>query len=122
MDRLCLECNEPFEGRVDKKFCSDQCRNTYNNRLRGASTNLMRNINGILSRNRRILQALNPTGKTKVSKSKLVASGFNFHYFTQVYTTKGGNEYHFCYDQGYLELENGDYTLVVMQDYVHKDF
>ena len=31
--RECLECSTALMGRVDKKFCNDQCRNSYNNRL-----------------------------------------------------------------------------------------
>ena len=29
--RNCLECKDPVKGRIDKKFCSDYCRNAYNN-------------------------------------------------------------------------------------------
>ncbi|HRZ33187.1 MAG TPA: DUF2116 family Zn-ribbon domain-containing protein, partial [Flavobacterium sp.] len=41
----CLECGEKIIGREDKKFCSDGCRNSYNNKINKDSTNLMRNIN-----------------------------------------------------------------------------
>ena len=33
MKKNCLECGEAFNGRIDKKFCSDYCRNTYNNKI-----------------------------------------------------------------------------------------
>ena len=26
----CLQCNEPFEGRKDKRFCSKSCTQKYN--------------------------------------------------------------------------------------------
>lgn len=29
----CLKCKKEFEGRSDKKFCSDKCRNNFNNEL-----------------------------------------------------------------------------------------
>ena len=29
----CLECSEKIVGREDKKFCSDGCRNSYNNKI-----------------------------------------------------------------------------------------
>ena len=29
-ERKCLYCGEPLIGRVDKKFCCDSCRNSYN--------------------------------------------------------------------------------------------
>jgi len=118
MKRNCLECGDQFEGRVDKKFCSDQCRNTYNNRNNKDEINLVRNINYILRKNRRILEELNPSGKAKVSKSVLNDKGFNFQYFTNIYKTRNGKDYFFCYDQGYLPIEDDFFMLVVKQDYV----
>ena len=112
VDKLCLECGEKIIGRSDKKFCSDGCRNTYNNGQKKADTNLIRNTNNQLRKNYRILQKLNPTDKTKTTKSKLLLSGFDFSLFTSIYTTKKGNVYYFIYDQGYLILENDYYALV----------
>ncbi len=114
----CIECGEEIIGRQDKRFCSDQCRSAYNNRLNSDATNFIRNINNILRKNRRILAELNPDGKTKVHRDKLSERGFKFSYFTNEYVTKSGNVYRFCYDQGYLEVENDFYTLVVRQQYV----
>lgn len=111
-ERNCLDCGEPLRGRVDKKFCNDSCRNNYNNQLNSESHNLVRNINGILRRNRRILEELNPEGKTKITQKKLSAQGFNLTYFTHIYQTLTGKTYHFCYDQGYLLLDNDEVLLV----------
>ena len=116
--RLCKECGDKLRGRVDQKFCSDYCRNTYNNRLNSDSTKYIRRVNNILRKNRRILSELNPTGKLKVDEMILAEEGFNFHYFTNTYITKNGASYYFCYDQGYLKLENNQYMLVHKQDYV----
>ena len=44
MKKKCLECKDPIIGRADKKFCSDQCRNTYNNKLNSDSNNFVRNF------------------------------------------------------------------------------
>ena len=33
MKKQCPECEDPIIGRTDKKFCSDGCRNSYNNRV-----------------------------------------------------------------------------------------
>lgn len=110
----CQECGEELHGRADKKFCSDQCRNGFNNRLNSDSTNLVRNINNILRKNRRVLQELNPKGdKAKAHKDQLLQKGFNFKYCTSIYKTKTGNTYYFCYEQGYLALEDNFYFLVV---------
>jgi hypothetical protein len=112
--RLCLTCNKPLKGRTDKKFCDDYCRNNYNNQLKSSTTNLVRNLNNALGKNRRILESLFSDGEemTKTTKDKLLQKGFHFKYFTNTYTNKKGNVYFFCYDLGYLPLENDWYLLV----------
>lgn len=117
--RNCLECDAPLRGRKDQKFCSDYCRNTHNNRLNEDATKYVRRINGILRKNRRILSQMNPTGKITVDGITLAEEGFNFHYYTNSYVTRKGAIYFFCYEQGYLKLENDQYMLVWKQDYVH---
>lgn len=112
MERKCLECGTKIYGRVDKKFCSDGCRNSYNNRINKDSKNLIRNVNNRLRKNYRILETLNPTQKRKVTRGKLIEYGFDFNYFTSIYTTKAGAIYYFVYDQGYLPLEDDYYALV----------
>lgn len=117
-ERLCKECEQKLTGRRDQKFCSDYCRNTYNNRLNEDSNKYIRRINNILRKNRRILATLNPKGKVTVDGITLAEEGFNFHYYTNVYETKTGSKYYFCYEQGYLKLDNDKYMLVLKQDYV----
>lgn len=111
-NKKCLWCGAPVIGRVDKKFCSDQCRSSYNNNLNSHDLSYIRKINTILKRNRSILCTLNPNGKTKVNVGKLRANGFDFRYFTNEYHTQHGTRYLFCYDQGYLPLDNDVYLLV----------
>lgn len=112
MKKLCPECNDKIIGRTDKKFCSDQCRNAYNNKINKDATNLIRNTNNKLRKNWRILESLNPEQKTKTTKTKLVNKGFDFSLFTSIYTTKAGTIYYFIYNQGYLPLDNDFYALV----------
>jgi len=114
-ERNCLDCGEPLRGRADKKFCNDLCRNNYNNQLNSNSYNLVRNINNILRRNRRILEELNPTGKTKTNRKKMTAKGFDFDHITSIYQTKTGSTYMFCYEYGYLLLD-GDEVLLVKRE------
>ena len=110
--RTCPVCGDMFTGRVDKKFCSDQCRTENNNRNNKDVTNYMRNINGVLRKNRKTLETLNPKGKARVSKKHLIDKGFDFKHFTSIYTTRTGTVYYFCYEQGYLPLEDNFYALV----------
>ena len=112
--RNCQLCEKPLRGRVDKRFCDDHCRNSFNNHLRGGYNNLVRNINNALGKNRRILERLLPPGTdtTKISKERMVQLGFRFKYLTHLYVTKSGKTYFYCYDYGYLPLDN-DWFLVV---------
>jgi predicted nucleic acid-binding Zn ribbon protein len=71
--RNCPECGDKILGREDKKFCSDSCRNNYNNRINKDATNLMRNINNKLRKNYRILSDTNTEGKTKPPKPNCLA-------------------------------------------------
>lgn len=112
--RTCLYCGEPIRGRLDKKFCDDQCRNTFNNAQKSISTNLMRNINNALKKNRLILQSFLPADETtaKTTRDRLNRQGFNYKYFTHTYETKKGSTYYYCYEYGYLDL-GGDWFLIV---------
>lgn len=112
MEKNCLECGVKIRGRVDKKFCSDSCRNGYNNKIKKDKVSLLRNTNNALRKNYRILESLNPEEKTKTTRAKLLAEGFDFNLFTSIYTTKAGTVYYFVYDQGYLPLENDFFALV----------
>ena len=55
---------------------------------------------------------LNPDGKKKIHKNKMTQEGFDFDYFTSIYTTKTGNVYYFVYAEGYLALDDDYYALV----------
>jgi hypothetical protein len=112
----CLACGERLKGRVDKKFCNDYCRNNYNNlrKSKGSHSALVRNINNALLKNRKVLGSIlvDEEETAKANKDKLLRLGFQFRYLTHVYTTKTGKTYYYCYDYGYLPLEN-DWFLVV---------
>ena len=116
-ERLCLECGAPFRGRIDKKFCSDTCRIAFNNRLNSDDTSYVRNVNNILRKNRRILISMNPTGKNKVSYDRLKSRGFDFNHFTSTYKTREGSQYFYCYEHGYLPIEENYYLLVIKKEF-----
>lgn len=115
-EKPCLECGKTVYGRADKKFCSDACRSAYNNKHLTSASNYVRKVNHLLSRNRKILEKLNVTGKKKVHRDQLVKEGFDFNYFTNVYKTKAGDTYHFCYEQGYLPISDQFFLLVKKEE------
>ena len=110
--RKCRECGDRLVGRADKKFCGDACRNTYNNRHNRDVNRQVRKINYSLRKNRRILDELTPNDKVKAARDELLARGFSFAYITHQYETKKGTVYHFCYDLGYLLLDNEEVLIV----------
>lgn len=112
--KACISCGKTIKGRSDKKFCDDYCRNNYNNQLKADTNNFVRNINNALKKNRRVLEELIPEQQemAKTTKEKLLQSGFQFKYMTHTYTNKKGNTYFFCYEYGYLPLENDWYLIV----------
>jgi predicted nucleic acid-binding Zn ribbon protein len=114
MEKKCPECGESIKGRTDKKFCSDLCRNAFNNKQNSDTTNYMRSVNNILRKNRRILfeKVENGKGKITLHKDKLHEKGFNFKHLTHTYKTMKGDVYYFCYEYGYLPLGKDFYFLV----------
>jgi len=114
--KTCFACGKPLKGRIDKKFCDDYCRNNYNNqqKAKGSHSSLVRNINNALLKNRKVLESILPENEetAKANKDKLQRLGFQFKYLTHVYTTKTGKKYFYCYDYGYLPLDN-DWFLIV---------
>lgn len=114
--RKCLECQRPIVGRSDKKFCSDACRNAYNNKIHAPATNFMRNVNSLLAKNRRILADLYEQGNTLMPKEELWKRGFDFDFYTSTLTTPTGDVYQYCYDMGYLLKDEGHVLLVERND------
>lgn len=114
--KICLACGKPVKGRADKKFCDDYCRNAYNNTLKakGSHSNYVRNISNTILKNRKILEEALPENEEmiKIRQDKLLQKGFVFKYHTHTYTNKKGNIYYFCFDYGYLPLENNWYLIV----------
>ncbi len=110
---VCLQCGEKIIGRIDKRFCDAQCRNGFNNKLKRVSEKQIIEINRILRRNRKILKQFNPAGKTTVRKEYLEKLDFDFKFHTHTFTTSHNNTYKFCYEYGYLGVEDGLKVLIV---------
>ncbi len=111
----CIECQEPLNGRCDKKFCDDNCRTAYNNRVKSQETNFVRNVNNILRRNRRILRHFFSLESPRVRREQLTETGFLFSYFTRVHTV-GKEKYTFVYEYGFMEISPDEILLVKSDD------
>lgn len=112
LEKNCLECGNSIRGRMDKKFCSDQCRSNHYYRVKQQDSGYIRQINSILRKNWRILCEFSPQAKVPVPADELKLRGFDFNYYTNRITTKDGICYYYCYDKGYVEIDEDVYLLV----------
>lgn len=107
MERLCLDCGAKLLGRSDKKFCSDQCRNNYNNRINRDQNNFVRNVHAQLRRNRRIIAGLFDDGHHRIHRDALIAQGYSFTFFTHLIETKEGERWMYCFEYGFRDVCEG---------------
>lgn len=110
--RVCVNCRRAIQGRTDKKFCGDSCRNARNNRLNSDANNYMRSVDAWIRRNRRIMQELLGSRKVGiVSTSSLSGRGFLFDVCTHSFRTRD-KSFHFCYEFGYRRLDDNRVKLI----------
>jgi hypothetical protein len=116
VERQCLYCGKSLRGRIDKKFCDDACRNNFNNEQNSDENNLVRNINNILRKNRRILRDCIPENSEtgRIKREQLSQKGYQFKFHTHLYETQKGQTYTFCYEYGYLGMDE-EWLLIVKQ-------
>lgn len=107
MERKCIHCGAPFQGRMDKKFCCDDCRTEYHNKIRRQREKGLREINHILSQNWRILSAQLRKGRRLISVSELAAHDFNFEIYTSMRKTFPGRRIYGCYNLAYRISRTG---------------
>lgn len=113
---FCMNCSKKLKGRIDKKFCNDFCKNTFNNNAKAPVNNLMRNINNALARNRKILENCFSDNKSEITLSKeiLFQLGYNFNYYTGTLLTENNHVYYYCYNLGFREGPQGEIYLSKM--------
>lgn len=112
MERNCLDCGSVLRGRSDKKFCDDQCRSNFNNRMKAGMYTAIKPVNSILRKNHAILSRLCTRDKIRIKKDELLKQGFNPDYHTHLRQSHNGNTYYFCYEYGFMRLK-GDVFLVI---------
>lgn len=118
----CPVCNNSLAGRIDKKYCSDQCRYIANNRNKNQSERPILEINKALRKNRSILRKLCPVGMAKVRREVLKAMGYDLSVFSSIFLTSKKQIYYVCYDYAFTPiLDNGveKALIVTKQDYMN---
>ena len=111
--KRCPNCNKIITGRTDKVFCDDKCRNNFYYKFNSEQKTFIRSVNKKLLKNRGIMRAINPSGRTSVPKHYLEEQGFDFSCFTGIHITKKGRPYYLVYDQAFSFDEDDRVSLVV---------
>lgn len=79
----CLECGAPLiYGRPDRKFCNEDCKNRYHNRISNRERSGKRRVLNALNRNHEILSGLLRFGVTALDMDELLLQGFHPEFFT----------------------------------------
>ncbi|WP_299315523.1 hypothetical protein [uncultured Aquimarina sp.] len=124
MERQCTYCKEQIEGREGKKFCSSYCRSAfYYQQNKEKEHSLFKKIDQQLKTNRKILKNYNRAGLVTIRKEKLIKEGFDPKYFTHYWKNSKGQVYLFCYEYGFLtvnERQKGKYVLIKWQEYMNR--
>lgn len=122
--KTCLQCSKPISGRLDKKYCNDYCRNTYNNQTKRTADKQIQEVNSIIRKNRRILKTLCPAGKARVSKEVLDSMEYNYRFFSGIYRSPAPAKlvYFICYDYAFSPLnEEGENMALIVEKEDHFD-
>ena len=115
MKKNCQICSKEFQGRSDKKFCSTECKNKFNNELRNPDNDVIARVDKLLHRNHHILSTLMAEAKEKkvhFSKITLIRAGFDFTHFTGTYLNNQGKIYHYIYDFAWMEFSTQEVMVV----------
>lgn len=112
--RNCRLCRAKLRGRVDKKFCSTQCKSQYHRKLRQVTADVTVDIDKILHRNRSIL--LEVMGKTskkkKLPRIELEKRKFNFFYMTHYIVNSKGKTFHYLYDFAWMTFSDDEVLII----------
>ena len=115
LDRLhergtCLECGETYYGRPNQKFCSETCKNRFNNKKAQDIRNTKLRINTILERNYAILSSLIKENRYSISLFDLSAMGYKIDYMT--FNCKlNRHDQCGCYDISYIRAPTRIYNI-----------
>ncbi len=110
--RFCIECGDPYNGRSDKKFCCDQCRNAFHNRRNTGRDRIIRRTNKILRDNYRILRSIDSSEDEPIKRADLLELGLKFDYITSIEKDMKGLKTFYCYDAGYRQQSEDDFVVV----------
>lgn len=99
----CPQCGKVLgTGRVDKRFCSEACKNRWHNCQRAPShAKRVQRVLRILDSNREVLVKLLKLDIHKLDRGTLLFLGFNPNYFTSLYRCGRRQWIYSCLDVQY---------------------
>jgi hypothetical protein len=101
-------CNTKIKGRIDKKYCSANCKSIHQYETRRNEETLFFKVDKQLKTNRKILKKYNKVGKTALRKNVLHEEGFDPNYFTHFRRYDENSIYFYCYDFGFMTIKDND--------------
>ena len=115
MKKQCEICKIKMTGRSDKRFCSLDCKNKFNNQIRSPKNDIILQIDAILHRNHHILALLygeSKSKKIKIPRLVLSRTGFDFSHYTGTYQNSQNKTYHYVYDYAWMEFSSQEVLIV----------
>ena len=98
----CLECGDEISyGRTDKKFCSEECKNSHHNHQNASARAVKRRVMAALEKNYGILDGLVSSGVDSVWIDEVLPLGFNPGFATSFVKGRRVCRYS-CFDISYL--------------------
>lgn len=101
MSATCLACGKAlYSGRNDKKFCNEQCKNSYHNNQRTGYTFIRKATSAQIKNNYKILTKILRQGIGSIKIDKAMELGFQPKTMTRSECHPNGWVY-YCYDIAY---------------------
>jgi len=99
MAKNCTECGRSILGRIDKKYCNDQCRADFHNRSNSVNQKRLRNVNRTIWTNRMVLAEICGTKRRIIATMEdLMDRGFRPGWCTRVQENDHHVRVQHCYD------------------------
>ena len=109
---VCLECGDKIRyGRIDKKFCCEECKNRHYNKLARSSRAYRRKIMARLARNYQILEQMIKSGEESVELTDLVSAGFTPESVTGYHKNRFKSDEYWCFDIKYMMTDSRVYSI-----------
>lgn len=114
--KLCKNCGSTFQGRMNKKFCSSNCKNEHHNSAYREKNQVLARLDKILHKNRAVLRDMYHVHRSSpINIEVLKARGFNPAYHTHIFTSPAGGKFTMIYDVGYKLLFDNQIQIVELE-------